>query len=664
MENPNSERNFWPYFAAASVVVIIMAAIRWSLAHPYAIHWDESSYINEARIDLQRLQIGRLVSMLRGLLMESNFRPPAYRIVGLPFLAPFGYHATLARFSSMACFGLSAVFIYLTVRRIGSRIAAAFAVLLFTLSPEVVAASIFFSTEGPMFLATSAVLYYVFVYWTEDVPRTRTWIGLGLAIGLGLLSKTSFVLIAFPPLAFVLFESFRKHRSIRSLAPILKAGVLGGLIAAPWWFIHFRDAMWYAKFARSTTRNSLGPHSLAMFAAWIWSVFLALIGPCIGTLIILVALVWIQKALIGKSLSPDSLRKRAIILCVCAGVPIVLIQLTSTNHLLRYLTPAVIPLAIAVGILVGSLGWATSKAMQAVACLLFCTQLGMIVYPVVVPNKQIVDMGLVNGGLPWRVMSRFDQWDWKSLREISTTCGLQNPKISFLGGARPFYPPQIIYPWVDAATSTRQRSFVLPPDPVWLWREEDGPLDWQKVMTQASQSDIVLTAPGLIGETRYQEDVDNQHNQEFADRLSQDPDFRKPIRLDMGRFAPVDVLVFVKSSIECGAGNGAADFLGLPKDETATINWMDVRQQIDGFGGSSVSILPLRAITDEQADLFFDSTKGVGLSLLRTSIQPDGSSTEIVTAQKAVARGVRIWSAPWSPPANFKTNGSVNNGGA
>jgi 4-amino-4-deoxy-L-arabinose transferase-like glycosyltransferase len=548
MQKSNSESNFWPYFAAASVVVIILAAIRWSLAHPYGIHWDEGLYINEVRVDLQRLQIGRLVFLARGLLMESNFRPPAYRILALPFLAPFGYHTTLARFSSMSCFGLSAVFIYLTVRRIGSRIAAAFAVLVFALSPEVIGASIFFSTEGPMFLATSALLYYIFVYWTEEVPRARTWIGLGLAIGLGLLSKSSFILIAFPPLAFVLVENFRKHRGLRGLAPIIKAGILGFLVAAPWWFVHFRDAMWYAKFARSTTRNSLGAPSFAVYAQWMWTVFLGLLGPSIGILIVLVACAWIQKAIVKKSVTPDPLRRSGIILCACAALPMVLVQLTSTNHLLRYLTPPLIPLAIGVGILVGSVGWATSRIMQTAACILFLTQLGMIVYPVAFPNKNIVDMGLVNGAVPWRVMSQFDQWDWTPLRQISNTCGLEAPKISFLGAGRPFYPPQITYTWVAAATSTKQRNFALPPEPVWLWREEDGQIDWQKVMSQAGKSDIVLTAPGNVGETRYLEDVDNQHNKEFADRLSRDADFQKPIRLEFGRFTPVEVLAYIKTS--------------------------------------------------------------------------------------------------------------------
>jgi hypothetical protein len=70
-------------------------------------------------------------------------------------------------------------------------------VLIFALSPVVVSASIWFSTEGPLYLATSAMLYYLFVTWTERSEKSRSWIGLELAIGLGLLSKASFVAISF-----------------------------------------------------------------------------------------------------------------------------------------------------------------------------------------------------------------------------------------------------------------------------------------------------------------------------------------------------------------------------------------------------------------------------------------------------------------------------------
>ena len=83
-------------------------------------------------------------------------------------------------------------------------------------------------------------------------------------------------------------------------------------------------------------------------------------------------------------------------------------------------------------------------------------------YPVAFPNDHLVDMGLINGGLPWRVLSRFDQWDLAPLRQISEDCASKTPRIAFLGGARPMYPPQIEYPWVAAASLTRLKDIELP----------------------------------------------------------------------------------------------------------------------------------------------------------------------------------------------------------
>jgi glucuronoarabinoxylan endo-1,4-beta-xylanase len=100
------------------------------------------------------------------------------------------------------------------------------------------------------------------------------------------------------------------------------------------------------------------------------------------------------------------------------------------------------------------------------------------------------------------------------------------------------------------------------------------------------------------------------------------------------------------------------------RSQPAIIAWTELHQEIDGFGASSASDMPeMNAITDARADMFFDPVKGIGLSLLRTQIQSDGSSLEIVTAQKAAARGAKVWATPWSPPADYKTNGTLERGG-
>jgi glucuronoarabinoxylan endo-1,4-beta-xylanase len=85
-------------------------------------------------------------------------------------------------------------------------------------------------------------------------------------------------------------------------------------------------------------------------------------------------------------------------------------------------------------------------------------------------------------------------------------------------------------------------------------------------------------------------------------------------------------------------------------------------QRISGFGASSA--WTGGDISDEVADQFFSAKLGIGLSLLRVHIAPDGTTAELATAQRAAARGAAIWASPWSPPGEWKTSGTDTNGGA
>jgi len=543
LERPRAEGRSWLWFTALLVVLILVSATRWILDHPYGIHWDEALYFNDALWDIHNLHSGSLHQLGAILLGGDTYRPPAFRVLALPFFALFGFHTATARFVTLGFWLASACFIYLTTRRLASPVAAALAVLVFCLSPEVVSASIFFSTEGPLFLATSAMLYFLSVYWDDDLEHQRGWIGLGCAIALGFLSKASFILIAAPVLAFTFVSVRRKPLSSSATNSFFKAGALAFIIAGPWWIKNFGPAVRYTKFARDQYRNSLGAPSLVTWAHWITTVVLALIGPALSILIGLVVLASLRTIVIKKRLTLDPVHRTALLACGCAILPLVVIQLSGTNHLLRYLCPTVIPLAIAVGVLADATGWVRSRAALALSGSFAIVQLLMIVTPVLFPNTHPVDPGYFNGGLPWRIMVRFDQWDWKPLRVVTQNCGLAKPKISYLGMGRPFNSPQILYPWLVEGAAT--------PELVWLWRYEQGPVDWERVMNSISDSDLVLTAPDFVGQVTDRQDLDNRYNREFAERLAGDPRFQGPIRLEMGRFEPVEVLVFLKKTQVC-----------------------------------------------------------------------------------------------------------------
>ncbi len=101
-------------------------------------------------------------------------------------------------------------------------------------------------------------------------------------------------------------------------------------------------------------------------------------------------------------------------------------------------------------------------------------------------------------------------------------------------------------------------------------------------------------------------------------------------------------------------------FTGATVSGAATVNYADTRQRIDGFGASSAWNSTWSAA---EADLFFSTGPGgIGLSLLRNRIAPDGTTWETSLMQMAQARGARVWSAPWSPPASYKDSNNVNGG--
>jgi len=93
----------------------------------------------------------------------------------------------------------------------------------------------------------------------------------------------------------------------------------------------------------------------------------------------------------------------------------------------------------------------------------------------------------------------------------------------------------------------------------------------------------------------------------------------------------------------------------------ATVNWNDVLQTIDGFGASSAwmwGTIPQTAL-----DQLYSATSGAGLSLLRSHIYPQGWSSETGVMQQVAPYGVTVWSTPWSPPRDWKTNNDNNHGG-
>lgn len=96
---------------------------------------------------------------------------------------------------------------------------------------------------------------------------------------------------------------------------------------------------------------------------------------------------------------------------------------------------------------------------------------------------------------------------------------------------------------------------------------------------------------------------------------------------------------------------------------TIVVEFGDVRQTMEGFGASD-RFLNDDPFTDPQADLLFDVTAGIGLSMLNVGIVNDGSIWSFYSnATKAAARGARIMAGAHTAPAAWKDNNNIGLGG-
>jgi glucuronoarabinoxylan endo-1,4-beta-xylanase len=122
-----------------------------------------------------------------------------------------------------------------------------------------------------------------------------------------------------------------------------------------------------------------------------------------------------------------------------------------------------------------------------------------------------------------------------------------------------------------------------------------------------------------------------------------------------------------------GTGGSGGSFVGTKTPGTAqagdiTVNPATTYQTMDGFGIADVWQSRANSTT-ALVTLLFDPLNGIGLTLLRIGIDGTGGSPKImgdaafVDGPAIVKNGGKVWAAPWSPPASFKDNNNINNGG-
>lgn len=467
----------------------IVAAVRWTAAHPQPLWWDEANYYNQVIDDRAALLRGGLPGVVKSLLFADPARPPAYRAAVLPLLGQRPTLALLRSFALCVTIGAMALLAW-GVRAVASRASALLAAAFVLAMPGVLTSGAWFGTEYPLFLAVALLL----------ASLLRGWrVGLAGAVALGLLSKTTFALVGGPAIlaALLLARDWRTRRDI------LLPSALGALTASGWWFWNAAAALRFGQLGRTFERASLGDVYSLGTALQKVHIFL---GEGLGYGVA-AALVAVTAALVRRSSSEPwtSSQRRALWISAAASVPLLVMLAFSPVFVARHFAPALLPVAVLAALSLDRM----PRFVRLAAVGLVVLQAGVF-------------------AATTRSLPLVEQTDWSRLRAAVPG---DSPRIAYLGNWGSLSPPEIRYGWTRAGHDASV---------TWLWRFEDRTIDWPSAEAEALASDAVLVVPpGTPGR-------DNQYNAELVRRLAASGRFGAPVPFTIGTRAPIDLLLYRK----------------------------------------------------------------------------------------------------------------------
>jgi hypothetical protein len=474
-------------FAIAIIASALFALVHWWSAHPFPLWWDEANYANQMFEDRDAFAQRGIGGVVRAWLFNDPVRPPAYRVFALPFPPRLLLLRTVATAISLIGFALMVV----AARRVVSTSAALLAAAVVFAMPGLLTSAGWFGTEYPLLLAISILMAAL-------IPRISPP-GVAIAVALGLLSKTTFVVVAGPPL-LAAFLYLRTDR--RNMLRLAGGAFAGAAIASGWWLWHLGPALAYAQYGRSFQRASLGAAlALETLVEKIRIFTFDALG--IGVAAALTLLFVTTR----RATTPE--QRRAVVLACAASVPLIVLAFASNVFVPRHFAPALIPLVIVVAVTLEH----ARPVVRVVVAMAVLAQIAFVPLP------------------------RVEQTDWSRLRAIIPESNL---RIAFLGGWPSLSPPEIRYAWRRGGDDA---------EVAWLWRFEDGPIDWSRVMKTVTESDVVLVVSPdarmpVDARLEVDENIDNRHNAEFIARLERSGVVRGPERFVIGTRHRVELLLY------------------------------------------------------------------------------------------------------------------------
>jgi hypothetical protein len=184
--------------AILALCAALILVIHFLLGNGYGFHRDELQFLDDAR----HLQWGFVAY------------PPLTSFCGRIAIALFGISPQVLRLPAAIVNALTLILVGLIARELGGRRPAQIVALFATLPVALAFSSVLQYNTFDLFAWTLAVLFTARVLRTSAAaknPDSRNWIGVGLAIGLGILSKYSIAFLVISLLAALAILPSQRH---------------------------------------------------------------------------------------------------------------------------------------------------------------------------------------------------------------------------------------------------------------------------------------------------------------------------------------------------------------------------------------------------------------------------------------------------------------------
>ena len=509
MTQETGRRYILPGAAAFGALVLACVGVGHLRENRFPISADEAHYTDLVCLDRSVLENQGLVQFAKRLLLDDRQRPPGYRIAAFPAELLTQPGPVILQSLALAALFFSALLLFLAGREIAGTAAGILWASLFLFSVGPIRASLNFGTETTLYPAVAGCLYAI-ARWFGRGRVDIVMLGvLAISTAVGALSKLSFFVVLIPLVGAGLLLAPDKSRSQHFL-PAVAGAVAGGLLfALPWWLSNWPAALAYARNASGFARHGF---------PWLATAATSLLGaPFAASFVVFI--VWMPARTNSWWRMSNVAARNFILVCLAGCLPLTVLHMAGANHNMRLITPALMVAGAVVAIALELAGLLKRRVFSGCVALVLLAQISLVVWS--------VEPG------------RTDQWDWSQLRQLVQERGFTAPSIVHLGNGASFNTTQIEYFW-----ACRGGEWIPERQ---LWRYEDGPIDWNKIDKELEGADVVMTAPGFLGDPKSKQPLDNQYNCKLADKLRQKNDIWNSATLHPDEDGKVDVLVFMRA---------------------------------------------------------------------------------------------------------------------